>query len=58
MKKDVHPGVRTEWQRLREAEMKEKDRPENVGYDIHFDARQRKLFRNGEVIDSWNPQFL
>ena len=58
VKKDVHPGVRKEWQRLREAEIKEKERPENMGHNIHFDPRQRKLFRDGEVIDSWNPQFL
>ena len=34
VKKDVHPGVRKEWQRLREAEAKEKERPENAGCDM------------------------
>ena len=58
VKKDVHPGVRKEWQRLREAEAKEKERPENAGCDIRLDTRQRKLYRDGEVIDTWNPQFL
>lgn len=58
VKKDVHPGVRKEWQRLREAEAKEKERPENAGFDIRLDSRQRKLYRDGEVIDTWNPQFL
>lgn len=58
VKKDVHPAVRKEWQRLREAEAREKERPENVGCDIRLDTRQRKLYRDGDVIDSWNPQFL
>lgn len=58
VKKDVHPGVRKEWQRLREAEAREKERPENVGCDIRLDTRQRKLYRDDEVIDVWNPQFL
>ena len=34
VKKDVHPGVRKEWQRLREAEAKEKERPGNAGCDM------------------------
>ena len=58
VKKDVHPGVRKEWERLREAEKREKERPENVGYEVKLDTRERKLYRNGEVIDGWNPQFL
>ena len=58
VKKDVHPGVRREWQRLREAETKEKERPENVGHDIRLDTRQRKLYRDGVIIDSRNSQFL
>ncbi|XP_069972547.1 uncharacterized protein [Penaeus vannamei] len=31
IKKDVHPCVRNEWKRLREAEKSERERPENVG---------------------------
>ena len=58
VKKDVHPGVRKEWQRLREVEAREKERPENVGCDIRLDTRQRKILRDGEVIDTFNPQFL
>ncbi len=58
VKKDVHPGVRKEWERLREAERREKERPENVGCEVKLDTRERKLYRDGEVIDGWNPQFL
>lgn len=43
VKKDVHPSVRNEWKRLREAENLEKNRPENVGCVIRLDTRERKL---------------
>ena len=58
IKKDVHPSVRNEWQRLRNVEKEEKERPENVGCVVYLDARQRKVFRDGVVIDSWNPHFF
>ena len=54
VKKDIHPAVREEWKRLRAAETTEKERPENQGCTIRFDARERKLYRNGVVIDGWN----
>ena len=58
MKKDVHPSVRNEWKRLRDAERTEKDRPENVGCVIRLDVRERKLYRDDVVIDKWNPLFF
>lgn len=58
IKKDVHPSVRAEWRRLREVETREKARPENVGCTIRLDTRERKLYRDAVVIDSWNPQFF
>lgn len=56
VKKDVHPAVRREWQRLRDAEKVEKERPENAGCVIYLNTRERKLYRDGCVIDSWSPQ--
>lgn len=56
--KDVHPAVRAEWRRLREAEKKKKERPENFGCMIRLDTRERKLYRDGVVIDEWNLQGL
>ena len=38
VKRDVHPGMRKEWQGLLEAKAKEKGRPE---YEIRLDTRQR-----------------
>lgn len=56
IKKDVHPNVRAEWRRLREAEKAEKERPENVGCNIVFNARERRLYKDGVVIDQWSMQ--
>ena len=53
IKKDVHPSVRAEWRRLYEAEKRERERPENVGCNILFNARERKLYKDGVVIDKW-----
>ncbi len=58
IKKDVHPSVRNEWRRLRTAEATERERPENTGCVIRLDTRERKLYRDDVVIDSWNPQFF
>ena len=55
IKKDVHPAVRKEWARLREAERLEKEKPENNGATIRLDTRERKLYRDDTVIDSWTP---
>lgn len=54
IKKDVHPSIRNEWRRLRDAEKTEKERPENIGCNIHLNTRERKLYKDGEVIDNWS----
>lgn len=54
IKRDVHPSIRNEWKRLRDAEKVEKERPENVGCVIRLDTRERKLYKDGVVIDSWS----
>ncbi len=56
VKKDVHPSVRKEWQRLRDVEKTERERPENVGCVIRLDPLERKVYKDGCVIDSWKPQ--
>ena len=55
VRKDVHPSVRKEWKRLRDAEASEKAKPENIGCEIRLDTKERKLYRDGEVIDCWRP---
>ena len=58
VKKDVHPSVKAEWKRLKDAEQTERDRPENVGCVIRLNVRERKLYRDNVVIDKWNPFFI
>lgn len=58
IKKDLHPSVRAEWKRLREATEYEKQRPENAGCEIRLDTRERKLYRDNVVIDAWRPKFF
>ena len=55
IKKDIHPEVRKEWDRLRAAEVREKNDPANQGAIIRLDTKERKLYRNDSVIDSWTP---
>lgn len=55
VKKDVHPSVRNEWKRLRDVEAAEKARPENVGCVVRLDTRERKVYRDNVLIDSWQP---
>lgn len=53
VKWDIHPSVRKEWKRLRDAERVERERPENVECEISFDPKERRLYRDGMVIDNW-----
>ena len=55
VKRDEHPTVRNEWKRLRAAEAAEKERPENLGCSIRLDMRERCLYKDGVIIDRWNP---
>ena len=54
VKKDIHPSIRNEWKRLHDAERAEKERPENAGCVIRLEPRERKLYKDGVVIDSWS----
>jgi len=39
MKKDLHPAVRKEMNRLRKREKEEKEKAENVGVNISYDCK-------------------
>lgn len=58
VKEDGHPSVRREWKGLRKAEARENNRPENVRCVITLDTRQRILYRDDDVINSWNSHFF
>lgn len=53
IKADEHPAVRAEMQRLYNVFKAEKTKPENVGVEIKFDRKARKVMRNGEEIDKF-----
>ena len=53
IKADEHPAVRKEMQRLHKVAQSEKEKPENVGVEIIFDRKSRKVTRNGEEIDTY-----
>lgn len=55
---DVHLSIRKEWKRLRDMEAAENARPENVGCITRLDTKERKLYKDDVVIDSWNAQFF
>ena len=44
VKKDVHPMVRKELERLRETTKREKERPENQGKNVYYDYKERKVY--------------
>ena len=57
IKKDVHPTVRHEFNRLRKAEKEMKANPDNRGADIRYDHKDRVITRNGIVVDRFSPAF-
>ena len=56
VKRDQHPSVRQEWKRLHTVFDTEKNRPGNQASDISFNYRERKVYKDGVVIDQWNLQ--
>ena len=57
IKKDVHPTIRVEQNRLRIKLREQKDLAENRGIEIKYDFKTRLMTRNGVVIDRFNPHF-
>ena len=58
IKKDVSPSVRNEYRRLREVVDREKNRPENAGKHIYFNARERKVYVDNLEVDCYKPNFF
>ena len=50
LKRDEHPLIRKEWNRLRTFAKKEKDAPINVGCLIKVDYQKKAVTRDGESI--------
>ena len=58
IKKDVHPCIRKELYRLREAERRESEKAENAGKEVKYDHANRTLSVNGTIIDRYMPIFF
>ena len=58
LKKDVHPMVRKEFNRLKQAERKEKEKPENEGRNVVYDAASRCILVDDVVVDKFRMSFL
>ena len=58
VKKDMHPGVRREFNRLRQAEKAERDNPDNAGRNIEYDPIARTLSVDGVIVDRFRSSFF
>ena len=57
IRKDIHPTLRFEANRLRIRERNEKANPENRNAEIKYDRKERVLIKNGIIIDRFRPAF-
>ena len=57
IKRDQHPLIRKEWNRLREFAKKEKVAPINVGCLIKVDYEKKAVTRDGESICEFQSPF-
>ena len=54
----MHPGVRRELNRLRQAEKSARDDADNIGRNIEYDPAARTLSVDGVIVDRFNPSFF
>ena len=58
IKKDQHPMVRRELNRLHTVAKTEKGKAENQGKTVEFDNARRCVIVNGEIVDQFKPRFF
>ena len=58
VKKDIHPAVRKELNRMHLAEREEERKPENQGREVKYDPATRCLTVDGMVVDRFKPTFF
>ena len=58
IKKDIHPAVRKEQNRIRFVEKEERQKPENQGKDVKYDFESRCLLVDGIIVDRFKPSFF
>ena len=58
IRRDTHPTLRYEANRIRIREREEKADPRNSNAEIRYDRKERVLLKNGRIIDRFRPSFL
>lgn len=58
IKKDQHPGIYREINRLKRTEREEKAKPENIGKNVYYDWKTRCVYVDNQIIDSFSPSFF
>lgn len=53
IKADELPAVRKEMNRLYQVYKTERDKPENIGFEVKLNRKERTVTRNGQVIDKF-----
>ena len=57
VKKDMHPGVCREFNRLRQSEKTEKEKSENINRTVEYDHVTRTVTVDGVVVDRFRSSF-
>ena len=58
IKKDTHPLIRKEFQRIKDVTNFEKQKPENQGKNVRYDHHTRKVMVDDIIVDSFKPSFF
>ena len=58
IKKDTHPALRKEYDRMRRSEREERNKPENQGKEVRYDRDTRCITVDGIVVDRFKPTFF
>ena len=58
IKKDMHPMINREFQRLKKVTKEEKEKPENQGREVRYDHEKRQVLVDGVVVDEFHPTFF
>ena len=56
--KDMHPGERKEWSRIRKVLKEEKQKPENLGRRVVLDYKSGTILVDEMIVDRFQPSFL
>jgi len=58
LKKDTHPAIRREMNRIRDVVRIERSKPENYGHNVWYDWNSRDIKVDDRVIDTYKPNFF